>query len=64
MGIEYLVSFMPLYVEGLELALYLEMNEEAQKCVEKIEARLKETFMEREFMFYIQLEKIKWCGNK
>lgn len=62
--IEDLVSFMPLYQEGSVLALYLEMSEEVQQCINKIEVRLKEAFMEGEFMSYTWLEKIRWPGEQ
>lgn len=55
---------MPLHLEGLALALYLEMNEKTQQCAKKIEARLKEAFMEGEFMSYVWLEKIRWSGEQ
>lgn len=41
MGVEHLVSFMLLYLEGSVLAPFLEMNTEAQQCTE----RVKEAFM-------------------
>ena len=39
--VDNVASLLPLYLEGYTLALYMEMEEDDQKWIEKIEARLK-----------------------
>lgn len=55
---------MPLFLEGLALAVCLEMGEEAQQNMEKIEARLKEAFTEGAFVSYAWLRKARWTGEQ
>ena len=56
-------SFVPLYLEGDALALYLEMNEEDQKSLTKIEDRLKEAFTDGPFAAYAKLNCYRWSGE-
>lgn len=60
MGVEHLVSFMLLYLEGSVLAPFLELNTEAQQCTE----RLNEAFMEGEFMSCLAGKKLGGLANK
>lgn len=64
MEIKDLASFIPLYLEGDALALYLEMSEEDQLKVEKIEDRLKEAFAQGRFEAYRKLTDLRWVGEK
>lgn len=57
-------SFIPLYLEGDALALYLEMSDADQLDAGKIEARLKEAFTEGAFAAYGRLGRVKWVGEK
>ena len=45
-------SLLSLYLEGNALALYMEMEEDNQKRIEQIEARLKEAFTNDVFAVY------------
>ena len=58
-----LVSFIPFFLEGDTLALYLEMSEEDQQDEEMIEVRLEEAFMEGPFEACEKLKKIKWTSE-
>ena len=59
-----LASFLPLYLEGDALALYLEMTEDDQANADKIEARLKEAFTDGPFAAYGKLGRIQWKGEQ
>ena len=63
-NIEDVASFLPLYLEGDALSLYLEMSEEDQKHADKIEARLRGAFTDGEFVAYGKLGKIRWTGEQ
>lgn len=58
-----LASFIPLYLEGDALALYLELPEEAQKDAEKIQSMLIEAFTDDAFTAHRKLCGKKWCGE-
>lgn len=62
--IDDLVSFIPLYFDGLALALYLEMEEKDQLSTEKIEDWLMEALAEGPFMAYGQLGKARWMDEQ
>ena len=64
MEIKDLASFNPLYLEGDALALYLEMREEDQTDVKKIENRLKEAFAQGRFEAYRRLMGLRWTGEQ
>lgn len=64
MEIKDLASFMPLYLEGDALALYLEMSETDQLDAGKIEDRLKEAFAQGRFEAYGRLIGLKWTGEQ
>ena len=57
-------SFLPLYLEGDALNLYLEMKEDDQKDVGKIEARLKAAFTEGPIASWVRLGKKRWAGEQ
>ena len=62
-GIVELASFIPLYLEGGALAVYMEMPE-ADKAVDaKIEERLKEVYTDRAFVAYGKLIGMRWSGE-
>ena len=58
-----LESFLPLYLEGEALALYLEMDESDQLDVDEIEKRLKAAFSDDMFTAYAKLVKYRWSGE-
>lgn len=58
-----LASFLPLYLEGAALAIYLEMKESEQVDAGKIETRLKEAFTDGPFVAYGKLVNMKWTGE-
>ena len=55
-----LVSFIPLFLHGDALALYLEMSNEDQVRAEQIEIRLVTAFAEGPFEAYEKLKRFKW----
>ena len=57
-------SLLPLYLEGDALALYMEMEEDNQKQIEQIEARLKEVFTNNVFAAYRKVTMIRWAGER
>ena len=52
-------KLLPLYLEGDALDLYMEMEEDDQKQIEQIEARLKEVFTDDAFAAYRKVTMIK-----
>ena len=62
--IDKLADFLPLYLEGDALALYLEMSDEDQADVTKLEARLKQAFTEGSFVAFGKLRDMKWSGEQ
>ena len=58
-----LASFLPLYLEGDALAVYLEMSDADQSDCQKIEEKLKEVFTDGPFVAYSKLIKVKWAGE-
>ena len=62
-GIADVASFLPLYLEGDALKLYLEMDDEDQKDTATIEARLKEAFADSTFGAFEKLRAIRWKGE-
>lgn len=64
MEIKDLASFIPLYLEGDALALYLEMKECDQLEAKKIESRLKSAFSQGTFEAYGRLRRLQWTGEQ
>lgn len=58
-----LASFLPLYLEGDALAVYLEMCDADQTSFTKIEQKLKEVFTDSPFVAYYKLVNVKWAGE-
>ena len=58
-----LASFIPLYLEGDVLALYLELSEEDLESTEKIEEKLKTAFTDDAFSVFAKLAQMKWTGE-
>ena len=58
-----LASFIPLYLDGDALALYLEMDDADQQDADKIEAKLKEAYTDSPFTAYAKLIRLKWKGE-
>lgn len=63
-NIEDRASFLPLYLEGDALKLYLEMPEDDAKDITKIEARLKAAFTAGPVESWVRLGKKKWVGEQ
>ena len=61
--VDNVASLLPLYLEGDALALYMEMEEDNQKQIEQIDARLKEAFTDDAFATYRKVTMIKWVGE-
>ena len=59
-----LACFLPLYLEGDALSIYLEMEESEQEDATKIEARLKAAFTDGPFVAYGKLVRMKWGGEQ
>ena len=57
-----LASFLPLYLEGDALAVYLEMKEKDQTNID-LEARLKEAFTDSPYIAYARLINVRWTGE-
>ena len=57
-------KFLPLYLEGHALAIYLEMDETDRKDPAKIKNRLKEAFCDGPFVAYAKLSSMKWGGEE
>ena len=58
-----LASFIPVFLHGDTLALYLEMSNEDQVQTEQIEMRLVTAFTEGPFEAYEKLKRFKWTGE-
>ena len=58
-----LASFLPLFLEGDALALYLEMNESDQGDADKVQEKLKLAFSDDAFSAYAKLVGMKWTGE-
>ena len=61
--VQHLASFIPLFLHGDALALYLEMSNEDQVQAEQIEMRLVTAFTEGPFEAYEKLKWFKWTGE-
>ena len=55
--------FIPLFLEGDALAIYLELSSSEQPSADQIEARLKEAFTDGPFETYGKLVHMKWAGE-
>lgn len=58
-----LADFIPLYLEGSALALYLELSTTAQQDAAAIEKRLKEAYSDDPFVAHAKLGKQTWTGE-
>ena len=56
-------NFIPLYLEGSALSVYLEMEESQKEEADKIEKRLKEVFTDGPFIAYTKLTSCRWTGE-
>ena len=61
--VEKVSQFLPLYLEGSALAVYLEMSEEDKEDVEKIKQRLKQVYSDSVFVAYSKLTSMSWTGE-
>ena len=57
-------KFLPLYLEGHALAIYLEMDETERRDPATIKNRLKEVFCNGPFVAYAKLTSMKWGGEE
>ena len=57
-------KFLPLHLEGHELAIYLEMGETDRKDPAKIKNRPKEAFCDGPFVAQAKLSSMKWGGEE
>ena len=64
MAIKDIASFIPLYLEGDTLELYLERSEDDQLDAGKIEGRLEEAFAQGSFEAYGKLNGLRWTGEQ
>ena len=55
--------FIPLYLEGGALAMYLEMSDTDQSSATAIKNKLKEAFCDNKFVSYSKLINYKWTGE-
>ena len=62
-GVENVSQFLPLYLEGSALAVYLEMSEKDKKDTEKIKQRLKQVYSDSVFVAYSKLISMTWTGE-
>lgn len=58
-----LASFLPLFLEGDALALYLQLSEEQQASASTVEAKLKEAFTDGTFKAFSKLSQKRWEGE-
>lgn len=59
-----LACFLPLYLEGDALAIYLDMKESDQTDADKIEVRPKEAFTDGPFVAHRKLVQMRWTGEQ
>lgn len=59
-----LASFLPLYLEGDALALYLELSDAEQIDIDAIEKKLKEAFTDSAFIAFAKLSQKRWAGEQ
>ena len=61
--VKQLEKFIPLFLEGSALSVYLEMSEEGKKDSETIIKRLKEVYSDSCFVAHGKLMKLRWSGE-
>ena len=59
-----LASFLPLYLEGDALALYLELSDAEQLNIDAIEKKLKEAFTDSAFVAFAKMSQKRWAGEQ
>ena len=64
MEIKEIACFIPLYLEGDALALYLEMSKVDQLDAGKIEGSLKGALAQGSFEAYEKLKVLRWTGEQ
>lgn len=62
-GVTDLASFIPLYLDGSALAVYLEMDEKGQTNAMSIERRLREVYADGVYVAYAKVVGLKWSGE-
>ena len=62
-GVKELEKFIPLFLEGSALSVYLEMGAEEKKSADKIISRLKEVYSDSSFVAHGKLMKLGWSGE-
>ena len=63
-GVKDLAAFVPLFLEGDALALYLQLSDEEQLKIGSIEKRSLEAFTDSPFVAYGKLMKKRWEGEQ
>ena len=63
-NVKQLENFMPLYLEGDALALYLQLSEQEQANADLIEAKLLEAFTDSPFVAFRKLSSKRWDGEQ
>lgn len=63
MKVQDVSKFIPLYLEGGALAVYLEMPEQEKGNVELLKLRLQEAFTDSQFVAFEKLKSAKWAGE-
>ena len=61
--VEDLAAFIPLYLEGGALAVYLEMGAAEKMKYACVETKLKEAFSDNMFVAYAKMKSRKWAGE-
>ena len=61
--VDNVADFLPLFLEGNALALYLELSESEQASALQIEAKLLEAFADGPFVAFKKLMQKKWVGE-
>lgn len=63
-GITDLAVFIPLYLEGPALSLYLELDDPSKEKADAIKEKLKEAFADSKFVAYAKLMRLRWSGEQ
>ena len=62
-GVNDVASFLPLFLEGGALAVYMEMTDESKAKIEDIKCALRDAFTDSQFTAYSKLRSRRWTGE-
>lgn len=62
-NIDDVASFIPLYLEGGALAVYLEMGEHQKTDIRAIKGALRDAFADNQFIAYARMRECRWAGE-